>query len=87
MGAKVFDESLVVGKDRGIANIFVYMRGKNIPNVATVDSVPHHFDEQRGMTVPDKYKGPPATLSYRKGRYEPHALAFEWPRQLVLRND
>jgi beta-lactamase regulating signal transducer with metallopeptidase domain/protocatechuate 3,4-dioxygenase beta subunit/5-hydroxyisourate hydrolase-like protein (transthyretin family) len=87
VGAKVFDESLVIGKDRGIANIFVWVRSKDIPNLSTVDSVPNHRDEKKGMNVPDHYIGPPVTLSYHKGRYEPHALAFEWPRQLRLRND
>ena len=31
VGAKVFDESLVVGKDRGIANVVVWMRSTDAP--------------------------------------------------------
>jgi beta-lactamase regulating signal transducer with metallopeptidase domain len=46
VGATVFDESLVVGKDRGIANVFVWVRSKDIPNLSTAESVPKHSDPQ-----------------------------------------
>ncbi len=65
---KIVDESLVVGKDRGIANVFVWVRSKDIP-----------FPTPAALT--------PVTIAFRHGHIEPHAIAFQAPRLLVLQND
>ncbi len=65
---KIVDESLVVGKDRGIANVFVWVRSKNIP-----------FPKPAAL--------PAVMIAFRDGHIEPHAIAFQAPRRLVLRND
>jgi hypothetical protein len=66
--SKIVDESLVVGKDRGIANVFVWVRSKDIP-------------------FPKPTSLPPVTIAFRHGHIEPHAIAFQAPRRLVLQND
>jgi hypothetical protein len=65
---KIVDESLVVGKDRGIANVFVWVRSKDIP-------------------FPKPTSLPPVRIAFRHGHIEPHAIAFQAPRPLILQND
>jgi protocatechuate 3,4-dioxygenase beta subunit/beta-lactamase regulating signal transducer with metallopeptidase domain len=61
---KIVDESLIVGPERGVANVFVWVRSKDIP-------------------VPPAENLPPVAISFKNGRYEPHAIAFRAPREVL----
>jgi hypothetical protein len=56
------------GRDRGIANVFVWVRSKDIP-----------FPKPTAL--------PTVTIAFRHGHIEPHAIAFQAPRRLILQND
>jgi hypothetical protein len=66
------DQSLLVGPDRGIQNIIVWISDKNLP-------VPPPAVEKR---LPA-----PARLTFRGGLFQPRVLAFEARRGLLLGND
>jgi hypothetical protein len=64
---RIIDESLLVPRILGIQNIFIWVRGKDIP-------------------VPAPGKLDPVTVEFKEGRFSPHALAFQVPRELILKN-
>lgn len=70
---KLVDETLIVGPDRGIQNILIWIADKSVP-VPTIPPV---------RRLPE-----PATLTFKDGHLQPHVLAW-WAadRALQLKND
>ncbi|HVT30592.1 MAG TPA: M56 family metallopeptidase, partial [Lacipirellulaceae bacterium] len=52
VGAKVFDESLVVGEDRGIANVLVWVRSRDIPVPSPQELPPVTITYEQGRLSP-----------------------------------
>jgi BlaR1 peptidase M56 len=69
---EIFDESLVVGPDRGLANVFVWLR-------------PAEGDERSTGPVSDR-PTEPAVLAISKGRFSPHAFVLPTWQKLEVRN-
>lgn len=67
------DESLVVGKDGGVQNVFVYL----VPKAGTKVNAHPSYEE----TAKDK-----VTLDNKNCRFEPHALAVRTGQTLILKN-
>ncbi|HEY2760272.1 MAG TPA: hypothetical protein VGI75_06005 [Pirellulales bacterium] len=65
------DEGLVVGPDGGLANVFVWVRTKNV-------KVAPEYEK----TAKDK-----VVLDNKNCRFEPHALAMRNSQQLEVKND
>ncbi len=65
---KLTDETLVVGADRGIQNILIWITDKTVP----IPPVP-----------PVRRLPEPATLTFKAGRLQPHVLAW-WADQRAL---
>ncbi len=59
-GAKVFDESLVVGKDRGITNVLIWVRSPNIPAPPVGNLSPTTITLEKGRISPHvaAFQGP-----------------------------
>jgi len=69
---EIFDESLVVGPDRGLANVFVWLRPADNVQLATAQ-VSERLTE-------------PAVLAISKGRFSPHAFVLPTSQKLEVRN-
>lgn len=67
---ELYDESLVVAPDGGIANVVVYVRTKNVPV---------HPDYE--ATADDK-----VLLDNKRGRFEPHIVLIRLSQTLVIHN-
>jgi len=66
----LFDESVVVGSDAGLENVFIYLRTPNVPVNSDYEATAKQ----------------PVTLDNRDCRFAPHAMVFRGTQPLVLKN-
>lgn len=69
-GLKVYDESVVMGKDKGLANVFVWLTTR----------------DAKLKAVTNQPKPKTVSLSMEGGRFVPHVLAFRTSDQLSVVN-